>query len=117
MDMLTVDNQPVIQGIPLVVGENLLAQYSHLISEGKLVLLSDEESDINAKYLGHHCKIVLDNRLRIDGMMNKKMSESLPKTPQANKVIERRNAAMSFEKALQLTQQKHADIINALADK
>lgn len=49
-------------------------------------------------------------------MMNKKMSESLPKTPRANKVIERQNA-MSFEKALQLTQQKYADIINALADK
>lgn len=50
-------------------------------------------------------------------MMNKKMSESLPKTPQTNKVIERQNTVMSFEKALQLTQQKYADIINALANK
>ncbi|PAV02597.1 hypothetical protein CBG25_09910 [Arsenophonus sp. ENCA] len=57
LDMLTVDNQPVIQGIPLVVGENLLAQYSHLISEGKLVLLSDEESDINADTLGTTVKL------------------------------------------------------------
>ncbi|WP_119711643.1 phage baseplate plug family protein [Arsenophonus endosymbiont of Aleurodicus floccissimus] len=55
--MLTVDNQPVIQGIPLIVSENLLAQYSHLISEGKLVLLSDEESDINADALGITVKL------------------------------------------------------------
>ncbi|HGJ5854301.1 hypothetical protein [Arsenophonus nasoniae] len=45
------------------------------------------------------------------------MSGSLPKTPQTNKVIGGQNAAMSFEKALQLTQQKHADIINTLAGK
>lgn len=57
LDILTVDNQPVIQGIPLVMGENLLAQYQHLISEGKLVLLSDEESDINANTLGTTVKL------------------------------------------------------------
>lgn len=52
LDMLTVDNQPMIQGIPLIVDENLLAQYQHLISEGKLVLLSDEDSDITTDTLG-----------------------------------------------------------------
>ncbi|PAV01788.1 hypothetical protein CBG25_14655 [Arsenophonus sp. ENCA] len=57
LDILTVDNQPVIQGIPLVMGENLLAQYQHLISEGKLVFLSDEESDINATTLGTTVKL------------------------------------------------------------
>ncbi|RXK32697.1 hypothetical protein BBD39_10155 [Arsenophonus endosymbiont of Bemisia tabaci Asia II 3] len=57
LDMLTVDNQPVIQGIPLIAGENLLAQYQHLISEGKLVSLSDEESDINANTLGTTVKL------------------------------------------------------------
>ncbi|HGJ5876697.1 MAG TPA: phage baseplate plug protein [Arsenophonus sp.] len=55
--MLTVDNQPLVQGIPLVVGENLLAQYGHLIRNGKLVLLSDEESDINADTLGITVKL------------------------------------------------------------
>ncbi|MDR5616917.1 MAG: hypothetical protein RAM39_14635 [Arsenophonus sp.] len=55
--MLTVDNQPVIQGIPLVVGENLLAQYSHLISKGNLVLLSDGESDISVDTLGTTVKL------------------------------------------------------------
>ncbi|WP_063655242.1 phage baseplate plug family protein [Candidatus Arsenophonus triatominarum] len=57
LDILTVDNQRVIQGIPLVIGENLLAQYQHLISEGKLVLLSDEESDINPNTLGTTVKL------------------------------------------------------------
>uniref|UniRef100_A0A3B0MLI9 Cyanophage baseplate Pam3 plug gp18 domain-containing protein n=1 Tax=Arsenophonus endosymbiont of Trialeurodes vaporariorum TaxID=235567 RepID=A0A3B0MLI9_9GAMM len=57
LDMLTVDNQPVIQGIPLILSENLLTQYSHLIPEGKLVLLSDEESDIKANTLGTTVKL------------------------------------------------------------
>ncbi|WP_334470460.1 hypothetical protein [Arsenophonus sp. PmNCSU2021_1] len=45
------------------------------------------------------------------------VSDALPKKSQASKVIERQDAFISFEKALQLTQNKYAHIINALADK
>ncbi|WP_290606452.1 hypothetical protein [Arsenophonus sp. ENCA] len=44
-------------------------------------------------------------------------SDTLPQTSQTNDIVEHQNPSTSFEKALQLTQQKYADIINALADK
>lgn len=46
LDILESDDTPIIQGIPLVTGEDLLAQYAYLGIVGGLIVQTDH--DVNA---------------------------------------------------------------------
>ena len=54
IDILTSEDQPLVKGIPLVTGADLLAQYEYLEFSGALYVRSDEDPDLvpNFRNLG-----------------------------------------------------------------
>jgi hypothetical protein len=45
IDILTQDLVPLVLAVPLVTGEDLLAQYPHLVFGGSLVVQTDSDTD------------------------------------------------------------------------
>lgn len=57
LDILDSAGEAVILGLPLLVNENLLAQYKHIVGEGKLILLAEDENALNEFSLGSTVKL------------------------------------------------------------
>ncbi|WP_041866951.1 phage baseplate plug family protein [Sodalis glossinidius] len=57
LDMLNASGAPVITGIPLLSGQDVLAQYAWLKPGGKLIVIADDEQLLGATGLGNTAKL------------------------------------------------------------
>jgi hypothetical protein len=46
MDLLDGDGNPIIQGIPLVTGTDLISQFKYLVIGGQFIVQSDNDTDV-----------------------------------------------------------------------
>lgn len=57
LDILNASGAPVITGIPLLPGQDLLAQYAWLKPGGRLIVIADDEQLLDATGLGNTAKL------------------------------------------------------------
>lgn len=57
LDMLNTSGAPVITGIPLLPGQDLLAQYAWLTPGGRLVVVTENEQPPDITTLGQAAKL------------------------------------------------------------
>ncbi|CAK8736429.1 hypothetical protein SODG_000142 [Sodalis praecaptivus] len=57
LDMCNSAGEPVIAGIPLRGGEDLLSQYGWLKPGGRLIVIEDDEQSLDAAELGNTAKL------------------------------------------------------------
>lgn len=57
LDMLNASGAPVITGIPLLPGQDLLAQYAWLNPDGRLIVIEDDKQSLDAAGLGKTAKL------------------------------------------------------------